>query len=248
MDQETDARKLLNAAISQAADATDAIATAFREPWKLDPSEGVRAVFGVWINKSIRHLVAISTLTGIEGLGLIAEVHCRQLLEIFLQARYMAATSPQERERLAEKISAWGCVEWLVKMEPLKDQAFATAGWTEMTTQLTKYDPALVLQVKSEQAQHYYWFGPSFSKLARHVSRKGEDLVALYHLSSTQLHGAWDITLGVSNPKQGVLDFREWPDRATLYRWAADVVDRGKYFTTQTWNEIASATGAPHVH
>ena len=55
------------------------------------------------------------------------------------------------------------------------------------------------------------------------------------------------MTLGVTNPKPGVLEFREYPDEATLHEWAAESVDRGTELCVRIWNEIASATGAPQV-
>jgi hypothetical protein len=247
MNEETAAQHLLDSVTRRATSVAVAISTAFGEPWSLNPSTGVKAVFGLWANRSVRHLTAIVVLARIESLALLAEVHYRQILEIHLQVRYFALASALERERFAQKISAWGCVEWLRKMEPFKEHDFAKAGWREMNDQLSRYDPNIVNEVKVALSRRYYWFGRSFSGLARVVSKGAEDLEGAYHLSSTQLHGTWDLTLGASNPRPGRLDFREWPDKATLFGWAADIVDRGTQLCLRTWNEVARATGATEV-
>lgn len=246
--EETKAPQLLEATISRASDAVRKISDAYNQPWSNNPGTGVRAAFGIWITRAARHLAALTALAKMGDLAIVAEVHYRQMLEILLQVRYLAKADANDRERLAQKISAWGCVEWLEKMEPFKNREFAMQGYKEVSEQLAKYDAELVNEIRNEISRRiWYWFGRSFSQLADNVSKEGEDLNRVYHITSAQLHGSWDMTLRVTNPKPGVLEFREYPDEATLYEWAAESVDRGTQLYARIWNEIANATGAPLV-
>jgi hypothetical protein len=116
-----------------------------------------------------------------------------------------------------------------------------------MREQLSKYDPELVSLIRIERKKNMHWFMTTFTKLARLVSRKGEDLASAYRIISGDLHGVWDLTLGVAQPKPGILDLRGYPDKATMYIWAADMVDLATQLYARVWNEIARSVGAPQV-
>lgn len=245
---ERQARAELEIAIDRASEAIARVAYSFAQPWRKSPGTGARAVFGLWANKLIRHLAAVTVLSQGGGLSQIAEVHYRQMIEILIQVRKFASAAPEERERLAQRISAFGSLEFIEKLEQFKDTDFGRQGYGEAVDQLGKYDDRIVKRAKRDrERRRWYWFGRSFSSLAREVGRKGEDLEKLYHLTSAQTHGVWDVTFGVSSPEPGVLLFGESPDAATSARWAAELVDRATQQTLVIWNEIAEATGAPRV-
>lgn len=224
------------------------VANAFRGEWALNPGTGTRAALGKWVVTAKRHLVAITVLAVEHDLSTVAHVHQRQIFEIMLQVRQFAQTDQSEHERLAQKISASGCLEFLDKLEPVKTHPEVRAGYQTMTDQLSRYDPQLVAAIKAERSkQRFNWFATSFSDLARRVSRPGEDLASAYRIISGELHGVWDLTIGVVNPAPGNLDFRGYPDLATLYRWAADLVDEATLRYVQVWNEVAVLVGSEVV-
>jgi len=69
----------------------------------------------------------------------------------------------------------------------------------------------------------------------------------VYRIVSGQLHGVWDLAIGVANPAPGTLDFRGYPDLDTMYRWAADLVDEATQWYVEVWNEAAIVVGAQKV-
>ena len=239
--------KLLEQGLERAYQIISQVSEAFQETWELNPGTGIRALLGSWNIRAVRHLLAIITLADERDLALVANVHYRQMFEIMLQIRYFLSASIDEQEALAEKISAWGCLDWLEKMKSLKDHDLINRGYQQMMEQLETYNPKLVVQIREERSKNWNWFGMSFSKLAHQVSKDGEDLKSAYHIISADLHGSWEVTLNVANPQPGVLDFRGYPDKATLYYWAAEVVDRASQLYLQTWNEVARSVGAPQV-
>lgn len=245
---ERQARAELESAIDQASKAIASVAYSFGQSWGKNPETGTRAVFGLWANKLIRHLAAVTLLSQGGDLSQIAEVHYRQMIEIWLQVRKFADAEPEERERIAQRISAFGSLEFVEKLEQFKDSDFGRQGYQEAMDQLGKYDDQIVKRAsRDRERRRWYWFGRSFSGLARDVARDGEDLEKLYHLTSAQAHGVWDVTFGVSSPEPGVLLFGESPDATTSFRWATELVDRATQQTILIWNEIADATGAPRV-
>jgi hypothetical protein len=129
-------------------------------------------------------------------------------------------------------------------MEQFKGTDFGRQGFQEAMEQFAKYDDQIVKRAKRDrERRRWYWFGRSFSGLAREVTQEGEDLEKLYHLASAQAHGVWDVTFGVSIPEPGVLLFGESPDAITSLRWATELVDRATRQSLLIWNEIAEATG-----
>lgn len=246
---ENDAVELLQSVISSAREAIDVIAEAFRKPWSANPTTSERAVFGHWLVYAVRHLVAIIILCEERDLSMVANVHRRQMFEIFLQVRYYASVQKDKRENLAEKISAWGCIEYLEKLESLKDHDDVKNGYDYVLEQLTHHNQNTIDEIKSERERRIFnWFGRSFSKLAVDVSKEGEDLRGAYQLISADLHGTWRLALDVANPQPGILDFRGYPDKTTMYRWAADLLDQSTILYVNTWNEVAVVLGAPEVY
>ena len=246
--EERQASAELESALGRASAAIAHIAFSFDQPWRQHPGTGTRSVLGLWANKLVRHLAAISRLSHGGDLSQIAEVHYRQMIEIWLQVRKYARAAPEERERLAQRISAFGSLEFLEKLEQFKDSNFGQQGYQEALDQLAKYDDQIVKRAKRDrERRRWYWFGRSFSRLAREVGREGEDLEKLYHLTSAQAHGVWDVTFAVSSPEPGVLLFGESPDALTSLIWATELIDRATQQSILIWNEIADATGAPRV-
>ncbi len=118
---EVEAQKLMSNIIFIARDTISNIHAAFKSPWEKNPSTGERAVFGHWVVKAVRHLSSITILCENHDLSMVAHVHHRQIFEIFLQVRYFASVSDEEREYLSQKIAALGCVEYLEKLKSIKD-------------------------------------------------------------------------------------------------------------------------------
>jgi hypothetical protein len=127
------------------------VSGSFRQPWTQNPGTGARAALGKWLTTSVRHLAAITVLAEEHDLSTVAEVHYRQMLEISLQVRRFVTATASEQEELAERISAWGCLDFLEKLEPAKELALASKGYQEMTVQLSKYDPGLIARIRSER-------------------------------------------------------------------------------------------------
>jgi hypothetical protein len=243
-EEERQASAELDTALDRARSAIANIAYSFDQPWQQNPGTGTRAVLGLWANKLIRHLAGVGRLSQGGDLSQIAEVHYRQMIEIWLQVRKFARAAPDERERLAQRISVFGSLEFLEKMEQFKGTDFGRQGFQEAMEQFAKYDDQIVKRAKRDrERRRWYWFGRSFSGLAREVTQEGEDLEKLYHLASAQAHGVWDVTFGVSIPEPGVLLFGESPDAITSLRWATELVDRATRQSLLIWNEIAEATG-----
>jgi len=239
---------LLADTISRAQDLASEVTEAFRSPWTLHPSGAVRVVLAFWVAKAFRHLRAIITLAKHHDLVKVADVHQRQMLEIFLQARAVISADPTARERMAQKAAAWGCVDYLEKMEKVKEAPFARNGYLEVQDQLTHFDPDIVTEIRSDRKKrNMFWFGMPFTQLGATLSRDGEDLGQVYRIASGQSHGSWDIALDVANPEPGHLDFRGYPNDAQLALWAAETVDEAMVLYHKLWNEVAEAVGAPLI-
>jgi hypothetical protein len=241
------AKALLSSTTKGARAIISSVSAAFSQEWKSNPGTGARAALGKWVLTLVRHLGAISILAEEHDLSTVADVHYRQMFEIQLQVRRFLATAHSEHDRLAEKISAWGCIDFLDKLEPVKDLEVVRKGYEEMSARLSLYDPALVAAIRVERKKNLHWFCTSYTQLAREVSKPGEDLASVYRITSGGLHGVWDLTLGVANPRPGFLDLRGYPDEQTMFRWAADLVDMATHLLIDTWNDVAGAVGAPSI-
>jgi hypothetical protein len=244
---EDDALKNLSEVIDAAHVSISNVSHAFHESWKSNPSTGVRAAFGHWLVSSARHVVAVTTLVQENDLVKVAEVHYRQMLEILFQVRKVASTHGANREHIVQKVAAWGVLDYLEKMEFVKDTEWGRGGYEDVEQRLELFDVELVLEIKKERKRSMYWFGKNFSSLAKEVTRQPEDLAKVYHVVSAQAHGAWDLALDVINPAPGHLDFRGYQNKAQLYYWSAELLDRVYKLNVQIWNEIATAVDAPQV-
>ena len=245
---EDDAQKHLTKTLERARTVISIVVEAFKEPWSKNPSTSVRAVLGLWVVNIMRHFLAIQILAEEFDLIKIADTHYRQMFEIMLQIRFITSAENNKRERLAHKVSAWGCVDYLEKMKRFKDVDFAKNAYIEEQTHLSEYDPDLVAEIKKERKQrNLYWFGSSLTRLANSVSTESEDLAQAYRIISAQVHGSWDVTLDVANPQPGILDFRGYPNKAQLYYWASELLDQASNLYIQVWNEVAISVGAPEV-
>ena len=80
------------------------------------------------------------------------------------------------------------------------------------------------------------------------ISVENEDLRSIYQIVSANIHGSWDHALYVKNPKPGLLDFRGYPNKKTLYLRAVEVLDDATLYYMKLWNEIADAVGADGVY
>ena len=248
IDPEVDALKLRDGVIHRSRELISSVLGAYKEQWKANPSTGVRAALGHWIMNSVRHLAAISILCEEHDLSTVAEVHYRQILEIMLQVRYFLSFDPHERDLVAQRISAWGCLDFLDKLEILKDHKLIKSGYEKAEEQLSTYELDIVEAARKDRKnRQLYWFGRSFSRLADQVSRGNEDFRGVYRITSGEIHGSWALTFGVANPAPGSLDFSGYPDKATLYRRAAELVDRATLLYVETWNEISRSVDAPGV-
>ena len=149
---------------------------------------------------------------------------------------------------MAQKVSAWGCVDYLEKTDAFKDFKFGAKGHAEMASHLDNYDPALVAEIRSERANRSLnWFGMSFTRLGKLVSQLPEDLASLYQMVSAQAHGSWDMVLDVAHPAPGRLDFRGYPNQAQLLMWGSEMIDRMLGAFKRLWNEVAADVGAPSI-
>jgi len=237
---------LLRATVLRSIDVRSEISESFSKPWTNNPGSNERAVFGMWVNNAVRHLVAVTVLAEQGDLALIAEVHFRQLLELLLQTKRLAAEPSASRDSLALKVAAWGCIDYLNKLQPVKNHPLAADGYAELSSMKSRFPKALTAQIESEMKKgKKHWHGLTETDLARRMSSGSQDLAALYRIASSQLHGSWDVALGVSSPRPGRLEFRPYPDQATLYRWSAELVDRCTEFCIALWNTVAKTVGAP---
>ncbi|MBI5962139.1 MAG: hypothetical protein HY863_01585 [Chloroflexi bacterium] len=245
---ETQNLEFLGAVILKARDALIAVSDACKKPWTKNPSIGIRAFLGYSLVKARRHFAAVIVLCEERDLSMVAYVHHRQMFEIFLQVRYFLSFSQDKMEYLAQKISAWGCLEYLEKLESSKDRDGIKNGYDDMLEQLACFDKNIIDEIKVEKKQRKHnWFGSNFSKLATNVSTEGQDLKLAYQVISNNIHGTWGLALEVANPEPGFLDFRGYPDKSTMYKWAADLLNQVMILYINMWNEIAVTVGAPEI-
>lgn len=243
---ESSAYDLLRRVIENARQVIGAVSDLYK--WTNNPSLNVRAVFGHWIVKAMRHFCAITILCEERDLSVVANVHYRQIFEIYLQIRYYSSLSEEVKEKYAEKIMALGCLEYLEKMGVLKDHDHFKQSYEEISKKLAMYDKELVTEIENNRKKNKYsWFDNSFSKLAKNICREGEDLESAYHMLSADMHGVWDLILDVDNPAPGVLDFRGYPNKTILYIRAAEMLDQVTSLIMKLWNEVADSVGAQGV-
>jgi len=246
---EVSAKDLLAKAIETADEVIGAVSGAYKEEWTNNPSTIVRAVFGHWLVKAGRHLAATITLCKEHDLSVVVDVHHRQIFELFLQVRYYASLHQDGKEKNAMKILAIGYVEFLEKMNLVKDDKHIQGVYKDTSELLSQVDKDLVEEIKNERGKRlFYWFGSSFSQLAKNVSRMGENLKAVYQIISADVHGSWNLALDVKHSKPGCLDFRGYPDKTTMYVRAAQKLYQVTNLYMNLWNEIAESVGAPKVY
>jgi hypothetical protein len=249
-DEYTDesAKNLLDDIIKIATATIDRVIDAFRGEWENNPSTGIRAVFGSWFISATRHLKAIICLCEKNDLSIVANVHQRQIFELFLQVRYYASLDVDTKERLFHKMLAIGCIEYLEKLHSLRNNEQMRAAYSEMFNRVLGFDKDLISEIKQERKRRQYnWFGCTYSKLAKNISRDGQDLESAYQVISGDMHGSWNLALDVSNPEPGVLDIRGYPDNRTLYLRAAEMLDQATDIYINIWNETADSVGARRV-
>jgi hypothetical protein len=168
------------------------------------------------------------------------------MFEINLQIRKYLAQDAVDRSALADKISLWGCYEYLEKLKPGREHPAIARGYEWMQRKIAGYEANLRDEVLRERrARQRQWFGKSYSQLAKEVSRGSENLSAAYHLLSADAHGTWVLATEVASPEPGHLDFRGYPDKATMYRWAAEVLDYATHLYLESWNEAAGRMDSP---
>jgi hypothetical protein len=140
-------------------------------------------------------------------------------------------------------------VEYLEKLNILKDNEYINKANKEISEKLSSYDIDLIDDIRRERKKGiYYWFGRSFSQLAKNVSRAGEDLKSAYQIISADIHGTWNLTLDVNNPEPNILDFCGYPDKTTLFIRAAEMLYQVTSLFMNLWNEIAESVGAQRVY
>ena len=241
-------KQQLQHSIRTARESVSLITASFAQPWLYNPSASVRAVLGVWARDSVRHLAATKVLAESGELVLVADCHYRQMFEIWLQVRHLLTFSGAARDEMAETVSASGCLDWLEKLKPVKDQPVVQPGYQDMLAQLALYDPKLIARLKQKRTNRQWnWFGSSYTALARGVSDHYQDLASAYQIISAGTHGSWAVTLGVAQPGPGKLDFKDYIDDDTLDLRASQAVDLTAKLGVAIWNDIAQGVGAPVV-
>ena len=246
---EDSACKLLGVTLNKAEEVLVVVKDAFKEEWTTTPSTNVRAVFGHWQVEAMRHFLAIICLCKNHDLSIVADVHYRQIFEIYIQIRYYASLDQAAKERHAEKMYAIGFIDYLDKMSVLKDHEKIKSTYKEISDALTQCDSELVNEInQARKKKQFKWFSGSFSQLAEKVSRTGEDLRRIYQMISADVHGTLNLALDVHNPKPGHLDFRGYPDVATLYLRATEMLYQVLTLYLNLWNEIAKSVGAESVN
>ncbi len=242
------ANKLLGAVINNAKVIFKAVLEANKEEWSKNPSMSVRAVLGQWLITAARHFEAAIILCAENDLYIVADVHLRQIFELYLQVRYFVSLNDVEMEKAVDRIYVIGCVEYIEKLKPLKDHEYIKDGYRNMCEKVSHFDKALVDIIYEERKKSKNWFGMTFSKLAQTFNRPGEDLLGIYQITSTDVHGSWDLPLGVQNPEPGILDFRGYKDKTTMYVQAAERLFTTTGYYMNLWNEIAKTVGAEEVY
>jgi hypothetical protein len=248
MDEPT-AHKLLGVVLYKTKEVIGVVADVYKEKWTTSPSTGIRAVFGHWFVNATRHFKAAICLCEEHDLSVVADVHHRQIFEQYLQVRYYASLDEHAKEKHAKKIYAIGCIDYLEKMNVLKDHEQIKSAYKEVSDALTQFDKGLLDEITEERKKRQFnWFGGSFSQLAEHVNRTGEDLKRAYQIISSDVHGTWSLALDVRNPKPGHLDFRGYPDVTTMYIRSTEELYQNISLYLNLWNEIANSVGAQSVY
>ncbi len=246
---ENSAHILLNAIIDKAREIFSIISSVYRENWANNPPNYVRKALGCWMVNASRHFCASIILSENYDLSLMANVHYRQIFEDFLQIRFYTSQNDEDKEKLTNRIAAIGFIEWLEKMNPLKTEDFLSETYEKISKKLDHFDKLELDQIeKDRKKRNYYWFGCSFSELAKRVSKPNEDLRSVYKMISADIHGAYSLSLDVYQPEPDKLDFRGYPNKTTLYLRAAEMLDQITSLYMNLWNEIAIVVGAEMVY
>lgn len=246
---ESTSKQVLEAIIEKAKEVVGVVTEAYKEEWTKHPSKGVRAVFGHWLVNAVRHFAATISLCEEHDLSVVADVHYRQIFEIYLQTRYYASLDQELQEKYAKKIYAVGCVDYLEKISVRKDHENIIDAYKEVSNKLSRFDKELVDEIMKERKKRSYnWFGKTFSQLAKDVSREGEDLKSIYQIISADVHGTWNLAIDVDNPEPALLDFRGYPDETTLYIRSAETLYQVTNLYIKLWNVIAKSVGAQEVY
>ena len=245
---EKTASHLLAKVEAYAKEALKVVLEAFKEEWKYHPSAKIKGVFGHWLVNSSRHLRAAIILCNEYDLSIVANVHHRQIFEIFLQVKYYANLTQNEKEEKADILSIIGSIEFLEKMKGLQDSDNIEKSYKEITAYLARYDKELVDNIKKKRKNSKYnWFDRSFNQLAKDMGNKDQDLKVAYQIISADIHGTWDYLFDVKHFEPGVIDLRGYPDRTTLFIRAAETLYQVTNLFITLWNEIARSVGAEEV-
>jgi hypothetical protein len=245
---EPEAFDLLQKTIVKSREVISNIVDAYNGEWTKNPSTNIRIVFGHWFVKAMRFLATITVLCEVRDLSVNANIFHRQIFELYLQTRFYAQLSDTEKEEYSIKIEIFGCLEYLEKMESIKENEYIRNAFKEVSDYLASFDDDLVIKYKDERDQRRnFWFGRSFSQLANELSQEGEDLRRIYQITSSDLHGVWDLILDVKNPAPGLLDFRGYPDKNTLFIRGVETLDQTTLLLIEMWNEVAKSVGAEQV-
>jgi hypothetical protein len=104
---EASAQKLLEVTLEKAKEVIGVVTDAYKEEWTTEPSTGVRAVFGHWLVSAKRHFSATIRLCEEPDLSVVADVHYRQIFELFIQIRYYAFLDLATKERYVMDPKNW---------------------------------------------------------------------------------------------------------------------------------------------
>lgn len=245
---ESEAFDLLQKTIAKSREFISNIVITFKGDWEDCLSTNIRMVMGHWIVKAVRLLVTLTVLCEERDLSVNANIFHRQIFELCLQTRFFSKLSDTEKEENAIKIKIFGCLEYLEKMEPVKDNEHVKNVYKEVSDYLNTFDDKLVKKYKEKRNQRkYFWFGRSFSQLANELSREGENLRGVYQIISADIHGVWDLVLDVKNPEPSMLNFRGYPNNKTMYIRGVETLDQATLLVMEMWNEIAECVGAEKV-
>ena len=149
---EVQAKSTLKNVVEVAREAVSNVSTAYNQDWQENPSTGIRAVLGFWVVSALRHFVAFITLCEVHDLSMVANTHYRQMLEIQLQIRYFLSLDDDKWEITSQKVSAYGCVEYLDKLEAIKDHPTVKAGYREAEERLKDYDQDIIAEIKQDRS------------------------------------------------------------------------------------------------
>lgn len=245
---EESAHKLLLTVINNAKIVYEIIAGAYKAEWTNNPSVGVRTVLGLWLVTAARHFEAAIVLCMQGDLYIVSDVHLRQIIELYLQARYFASLEKLQMEKEADNIYVIACIEYLEKLQMLKDHESIKDEYRKILDKVSQYDKVIIEKIYKDRKKSKNWFGMTYSNLAQYFSEPGENLVGIYKVTSTDVHGSWDILFGVRSPEPGIIEFRSYKDKTTKDLQAAERLFTTTGYYINAWNQIAKVIGAEEVY